>query len=277
MKRDKKAQLLQELEQLPTPQLRELLHTELKNGRPDGDRVRMLLQVLEAREAAQPAKIGAQEQEAWEQFIRDCEEDRKRMASAAPAPKRKWVARVAAVAAAVCLLLVAIPTVGGTDNVFNVIVQWSEKAISYFKNPDANAVYVFKTDNPALQLTYDAVAALGITEPVVPMWAPEGYELVEVKTTSTPTRTRVYSRLTNGEDKIIFTMELLGVEAPSNFAKDDIHTETIEHEGITYNVVSNDGSWMATWTTEKVMCSLAVDGQKDTLEKMIRSIYKGGN
>ena len=41
--------------------------------------------------------------------------------------------------------------------------------------------YVFETDHPGLQQIYDAVVEMGVTEPVVPMWVPEGYDLVEYK------------------------------------------------------------------------------------------------
>ena len=42
--------------------------------------------------------------------------------------------------------------------------------------------YEFRTEHPGLQEVYDAVAGLGVTEPVVPMWIPEGYTLFMCRT-----------------------------------------------------------------------------------------------
>lgn len=276
MRKDETTYLRQELEQIPTGQLREMLHTELGQKDLDSDRIRLILKVLEDREEDNPSQLSEQEKAAWEKFKQDCAEDRERLAAERAAPKRKWAVSLVAAAAVVCLLILAIPPASGTENIFDAIATLSEKAISYFTQSSPEAAYIFQTDSPALQQIYDEVTKLGITDPVVPMWCPEGYALEEIKVTSTPTRAKIYAWLSNGEKHITYTIELLGVEAQSSYARDGSDIEPLEVYGVMHKIASNDGAWTATWTTEKAICSLAVDDQVDTLKEMIWSIYEGG-
>ena len=59
--------LRQELEALSNLRLSEMLREELQRDRPDGDKVRLLLQVLEAREENTPP-IDDRALAAWERF-----------------------------------------------------------------------------------------------------------------------------------------------------------------------------------------------------------------
>ena len=72
--------LRQELEALSNLRLSEMLREELQRDRPDGDKVRLLLQVLEAREENTPP-IDDRALAAWERFQKDCAD------SSSPSPK----------------------------------------------------------------------------------------------------------------------------------------------------------------------------------------------
>ena len=58
----------EDLEQLPTQQLDEMLHAELRREPADGEAVRAILSVLKQREAARPAEIMPESRAAWDAY-----------------------------------------------------------------------------------------------------------------------------------------------------------------------------------------------------------------
>lgn len=270
-----KAKFAKEVTELPSAQLTDLLHRELEKNHPDGGRVRQLLRALEAKAPQESMVLTDQERKAWEKFKIDCESDKYHTRYER---KSKWIRWIAGAAAAVVLVVFAagIPKVYGEDNFFDFVAVWTGKAISYFAPNEVQEEYVFVTDSPALQLIYDTVSGFGVTEPVVPMWIPEGFELVEMKETNTPAKIKVYATLQNENCQIIYTMDIFGATGPDSFVADGESFEFFEYNGEIHNVVSNDGSWTATWETKNAIFSLSVEGERAVLNKMIASIYNGG-
>lgn len=274
MKKDNNGHLRLELEQMPTQKLSELLHKELEKESVDGDLVRLIMQMLEARESKDEPDLNDACTAAWEQFKANCAEDKKRMADQPQVRNMRRLVSVAAVAAVLAILIFAVPTVSGTENVVELLGRWTSSVFDFFRPDAVQPAYVFNTDNQGLQQFYDAVTDIGITQPVVPMWIPDGYELAEIKKTSTPTKVRLCAIYANSDKKIIFTIDLYGAEAPHKYETEETNTRSIEIKDITHYIESNDGACVAIWFRDSLECSLSADCQEDTLIEMLRSIYK---
>lgn len=268
MKKSNKAQLLKELEQIPSPQLTQMLHAELKKDRLDDELIRTILQVQEAREENHPP-IDEDTRAAWEQLQNDWAED-----AEVPARKKpKRVLKIAALAAVLCLVLLAIPDASGSNSFFDRVGTWKDSVLDFFKPTEVQQEYIFQTDHPGLQKVYDEVVALGVTQPVVPTWIPDGYELKKFNTTNTPTKIRIYAVFEEGERAITICLNIHGTDAPRKYEIDDPDATEVELAGIEHSIIGNDGALMAVWTKDNLECSLTVDCQEDAFYKILESIY----
>lgn len=274
MKKNERIYFRPELEQMSDQQLNALLHQALQKEPVDGEFVRLVLQVLEDREPDNEPEIDETCNTAWKNFKIHCEEDRTCMAAEKPAKNRSWVLKAATVAAILAMLVFVAPAVSGAGNVVEMFGHWTSSIFDFF-NPDAvQPAYVFKTEHQGLQQVYDAVTELGITQPVVPMWIPEEYELVEIKNINTPTKVKVYAILAKDESIIVITVELCGTNAPHKYETEDAQTTEVEIGEITHYIERNDGAYVAVWFRDNLECSLTADCQEDTLLEVLKSIYK---
>lgn len=262
--------LRQELEALSNLRLSKMLREELQRDRPDGDKVRLLLQVLEAREENTPP-IDDRALAAWERFQKDCADS----SSPAPKPQKKrnrWL-QLGAIAAVLCLVLLVIPTARGNDDFFFRVGTWKDTVLEFFHPSEVQQEYIFRTDHPGLQRVYDEVSALGVTQPVVPSWVPMECMLTELKITNTPSRIRVYAVLSDKENRVAITIDIFGSDTPRKYETDGPNTEHIELGGIIHSVTGNEGARIAFWTRDNIECSLTVDYEEDILDRILNSIY----
>lgn len=257
------------LEKHTTEQLDLRLQSELQKEKPSEDLVLAIMDILQERESNYPEEITDTVLESWACFKKQCAED--------AAPKKspvgwKTLTSIAAGLLVLVLLSATIPKVLGAENIFQLIAQWTETVFSFSQGKE-NEEYVYQTDNPGLQQVHDTVTELGVTEPVVPMWVPEGAELEELKITELPALKQVYARIANDGSVIVLSFDIYEISHNRDYAKDSTCVKTIEIEGITHYVVSNDGEWKALWVHDNIECSLSVDCQENVLHKILYSIY----
>ena len=262
--------LRQELEALSNLRLSEMLREELQRDRPDGDKVRLLLQVLEAREENTPP-IDDRALAAWERFQKDCADS----SSPAPKPQKKrnrWL-QLGAIAAVLCLVLLVIPTAKGNDDFFVRVGVWKDTVLEFLLPSEVQQEYIFRTDHPGLQRVYDDVSALGVTKPVVPSWLPLELQLSDYKITNGPTKITVYALFKDGTHKVILKLNIYGADLPRKYETDSPDTEHIELGGIIHSVTGNEGAQIAFWTRDNIECSLTVEHEEDILDRILNSIY----
>lgn len=263
------------LEQMPTEQLDELLNTELEKENPDGNAVRLILDILRRREKDYPVEITPGIRQAWKKYRHNVARIQKE--SAKPRRIGGWVARVATTAAIFLVILAAIvPQQAEAEDFWEKLARWTDDIFA-FVNPYAEEVpeekYVFQTDNPGLQQVYDAVVELGVTEPVVPMWIPEGYALVEFEVTSVPTKNYVYARFLNNNNEFVLNINIYHTDAAHAYYKDNTQVDSFEKNGMLYNILRNKEMWIVIGSKDNIECSFAIDCQEDTLYKILTSIY----
>ena len=268
MKFDHVAVLRENLEAMETPQLEELFHAELKKEQPDGPLVRMIGSIL--RERMPLPEIGPNIQKAWEEYRRKTQ----------PAPKKRrpmnsFLLKAASLILVVLTLAALVPQKAEASNFFERFIAWTEDVFSLLSPAETRKQedYVFRTDNPGLQEVYDKVTELGVTVPVVPMWLPEGYELVECVVDSTPMKSLLTARFFCGSLETVYQVNVYSSNVSSEYDKDNSEMQEYELNNVTYRIIRNKDLWVVVWAIENVECSIGIDCQEKDLNRILESIY----
>lgn len=256
------------LAQLPTPELDEMLHAEVEKELPDAQLVRRILQILWEREADFPVEMNEKIEKAWDRYQKKTD------------PRRKFLSSPAIKAAAVVLiaglLALTLPQSAVAERFFERLSAWTESFFDLFSTGEQSArslEYEYRTDHPSLQELYDAVAELGVTVPVVPMWLEEEYVLDECKTYLSPTSAKIVASFSDGEREAVFEINIYYDDLPREFHKSKLEAISYENEGITHYIFHNKDVWTVVWTQENVDCSIVVECQEDVLYRILDSIY----
>lgn len=271
--------LLTELEQMSTSQLEELINREMECEHPDAGKIRAMMDILNVRLEQSERDYSPAQMEAWEQYQKDCAMVERISAEQKRRKTRRYIQRasVAAVLVIACLGFITVPRASGANNFLDFLTKWTDNVFAIFGPSNADDVaqqeYVFQTDNPGLQEVYNEVAGMGVTDPVVPMKLPDEAELTEIKVTHTPTRTYIHARFFAEDVEIILEYSIYGTEPLYEYSWDMTDAEDYEYEGISHDIVSNDGKWVAVWTRENLVCAVAVDCREDVLYDILDSIY----
>lgn len=269
----------EELEAMTTQQLDELLHKELEKDAPDSEIVLPILHIIEEREAGDPNN-DVDVDAVWSEYQKGLKKDVLPLEKALQKNRkpRRWLGSVAAIAAIVCLLVIAVPTAMGTENIFEIIGRWSQTIFEFF-NPtsptEPSEEYVFKTDHPGLQQIYDAVVEQGVTQPVVPRWVPDEYVLDELKTMPVRGGKKVYAGLVNGQNYITIAIEVYNENRTNQYTKDDTGVGKYELAGITHYVMTNDDSIQAVWVVDNLECMVLANCEEEIVYKILKSVYRG--
>ena len=258
------------LEQLPTPKLDEMLQTELMKDVPDEEAVRVILRVLEDREKDEPKTFTPREEAAWKRY-----QERTALRKRKKLPDRRWLAMAASLVVVVFLVVTVIPQQAEAESFWEMLQRWSSTVLEIIsgEGQKAGMPYTFETDNPGLQQVYEAVVELGVTEPVVPMWLPDGFELSEQNVIETPMLKGVYVCFSDGKKEIVYKLDLYDGEPAHQYYKDDTHSESYEKNGTIFNITKNLDEWVVVWTKDNIECSIFIDCQEDALRRVLESIY----
>ena len=259
------------LKELSTSELDRMLQAELRKETIDDDLVRLVLSVLEDREQDYPVELNEEVVAAAEKFGNSI------VAPQIAPVRKKWplAMKAASVLLVVGLLLFVVPQAAHAESFFDLLARWTESVFEFF-NPteerDEQPEYVFETDHPGLQQIYDAAVEMGVTDPVVPMWVPEGYELEEVKTVNEPYEAAIYANLICNQKEIHVIVIVKSEGSYFNHAKDEQSVENFEAAGIEHYIVSNNDTINATWVNKNIECSISGDCQED-IYRILKSIY----
>lgn len=270
---DNELMLRRELETIPSEQLRVMLHAETEKDVPDDDLVLTILHILEDRDPDEITPASSREKAAWKLF-------RKRVR----ARKRKLpfntrsLANAAVFLLVISLLMVMIPGQAEADSWWDRIARWTDDFFGFFREEEEETFkleeYEFRTDNPGLQQVYDAVVELGVTEPVVPMWLPEGYKLDYLISDTVLDKKLLIASFEDSKKTIIYQATVLSTDKSGQYMKDGTPIITYEKYNTAYNIMKNNDIWVVVWTNENIECSMFIDCQEDVLYEIIASIYR---
>lgn len=268
---DNELMLRKELESVASDQLRSMLHAETAKAIPDDDLVLAILHILEDREPDDLGPPSPREEAAWQLFRKRVKARKKR-----PLLNLRCLANAAVLLLVVGLLMVAIPQQAVADNWWDRIARWTDDFFAFFREDETFRIedYKFQTDNPGLQQVYDAVVEMGITEPVVPMWLPDGYELSEIKVYPMRDEEQLVARFDNQQKAITYQATVLLTDKVKQYTKDSTTVWQQEISGTTFNIMMNNEIWVVAWTKDNIECSIFVDCQEDVLYEILDSIYR---
>lgn len=249
---------------MPTPALEEMLHRELKREPPDDASVRLILSVLEERERDTFDSITPEQEAAWQRYQR-CRQ---------PSRKGMWV-KAASIVLLAGLLLLPLTQTARAESIWDLLARWTDSVFQFLDpregQPPAQE-YVFQTQNPGLQQLYDAVTELGITDPVVPMWLPNGYELVECETAVTPISQGILATFSDGKSQLVYNLSNASGEK-YEYYKDDSNVIIFEKKGVEHHIMQNLDNKTAVWNIENIEIHLTGDCAEDIFYKILISIY----
>lgn len=264
----------QMLEQMTTEQLRDMLDKELHTEPVNGDSIRLLRSILQDRNKGVTVEMTPNLERAWEKYQRDT--DKIWEASRRSRRIRSWAMRAAAAAVLALLLVPIVPQEAGAESLWDALVRWTTEIVEFFGPNDNEGrieEYEFKTDNPGLQQIYDAVVELGVTDPVVPMWLPEGYKLAECWQDVTPSKTRIHSRFTNEEQELVFSIDIYNADVSRKYQWDENDMDFYELGGVAHQILQNLDSMSVVWSRDNVECCLSIDCQEEIIYSILKSIY----
>lgn len=259
------------LDGLPTPQLEQMLDEELQKETSDPAAVKLILSALEERDAANPKTGHSVSEEARQKYRAQME------ALFPPKPPRPWVPllRAASVVLIIGLLFAVVPQKAEAETFWEMLQRLSNTVIEYFSGEGTlvERAYAFDTNNEGLQQVYDAVVELGVTEPVVPMWLPEGCELIDFVEKTTPMLRCIYASFSNDNGEIIYKVDVYEGEPAHQYYRDDTFFEAYEQNGTIFNISKNIDRWTVVWTKDNIEGHLTLDCQEETLRRILKSIY----
>ena len=264
----------EELEKLTAPELEKLLLAELDSGSTNRDTVLQILSILENRDSKHQADCQIGTETALEKYLEGRDSVVFNRPSVHRRPK-KWIGAVAATVLIVLTLLMTVPQTVGAESIFNIIGRWTQSLFGFSQSSSSAPAdeYVFQSDDPALQKIFEAVAELGITQPVVPTWIPDQYVLTELIVNQQRVSTKVIAQMNSEGKYIVFTFELYGDSTSNKYPKDDISAEIYDTSGIKHYMILNEGKWTSVWNNENTECTITTNDSKEALYDMIDSIY----
>lgn len=259
------------LNRMPTEQLDKMLQAELEQENPDPISVRMLLGILEEQEKEHPVAMNARQKQALTIYQSRMEKKPKRLP--------RILLQASSLALVLLILISLVPQEARAETFWERLERWTIEVVEFFSPSDNKGRlvdYQFQTENPGLRQVYDAVVELGVTDPVVPMWLPEGYELVECKASTASRKNGVHALFSNGSNNFIFKVDIYTTDAAHKFYKVDTTENYYEAGGVHHDIVQNNGRYTVIWSQENRECSIAVDCQEDILYRILKSIYTNG-
>lgn len=262
-----------DLDHLPREELRRMLTEELQKPTSEIDDafIRLLMAKLTSM-GPDPAFIDdAAVGEACAKFrenTRKAQVPRKRW-------HQSWMLKVASTVLVLGFLFFALPGAAQANDVHEVLSWWSDSVFRFFapgKQPNTHT-YVYETDNPGLQQLFDVVTELGITDPVVPRWVPDGFELTEIKTHHALDFSAIHAHLKSKDHQLLLSFVINNDKTNFQHEKDNESVYIWELSGYDHYMISNKGEYIVTWMAYGIECTITTDCSEEDAYKIVKSIY----
>ena len=257
--------------EMPTSELDRQLQLELQKEEPEEEVVLGIIRVFQEREENCTVEVTKDIQDAWNRYHEKTVKPKK------TTRKCKWFIRAAAVAVFGFVIL-AIPQTVGAESLLDVFFRWTESVFEFFVPEDEatnpTMEQVFQTEHPGLQKVYDQLSEMGVTEPVVPMWLPEGFELIELKVIPLQKKEKVYVFFHTKDSYITLSYRMSADILPSKYEKKVSGVEAYEAFRKSHLIMDNGENILVTWVVDGVECSINTDIEKEEVYKLIDSIYR---
>lgn len=186
-----------------------------------------------------------------------------------------WLLKVAAVVLVLGVLFFSLPATAQARDIQGVLTWWSDSVFQFFvpgKTPNLHA-QAHEFEHPGLQQLHNVVTEWGITDPIVPSWIPDGFELVELEKSQMQENSSLYARFVYEEQVILFLITFCANETKFQHEKDTEPINSWNFSGTEHYVLSNINEHVVTWVTNDVTCVITTDCEEEDVYRMIKSIY----
>lgn len=258
-----------------TPQLDAMLQAELNKDPIDETAVRMIMSVLEEREADHPVDVSNDVAAAWEKYQAG-QDGTRRQSSTKHIIRWDWAVKAAAILLVFGIAVSAFSQEVSAEAFLGKIARWSESIFELFSPGEQNdneVEYVFKTDHPGLQQVYDLVSDLGVAVPVVPTYLPDELELTELKQDTIPRGVGVLAVFSGRNGNTVLKIDIHSDIVSSEYHKDQTNVTVFERAAVIHYLMQNNKTHTAAWVNQNVECLIITDCQESALLRILNSIY----
>ena len=180
--------------------------------------------------------------------------------------KRKW-RRVPFLAAALiaCMLLTLGVAQAAGENWIQSIITWTDETLNLSGATDNVS---FPISQPLTELA-NTLEKIGITEPVMPRYLPDGYEQVEFD--YYPDMPCIAVAFEKGDNNIVIDI-VTSKHGAVAFQKNAGDPEIYKANGLTFYIMKNVDVYTAAWLTDNYCCSIGNVSDRETLLEMVNSV-----
>lgn len=256
------------------------LEARMESEEIDVDEISLILDVLD--EVA-PMQMPVQSpEESLQEFWKKCgpildAESKKRTAK----PIGRRILNVA-VAACLCVVMLGIVAQASGIDLIGWFLEWHEETF-VFHGQGGGQMVLESVPEGEYASAEEAVAAYGITDPVVPKWIPARFGIQNVQAKELSNGVNITARyVSDNEQKVVLKIYLSRDDIILGDGQPDVHSEHSnftqkpdchEKNGVVFFLTNNNSQLRATWETGVCTCSINGDLSKDEIIQMIDSIF----
>ena len=186
-----------------------------------------------------------------------------------PAGKGRILPRLMVVAAMVGAL--ALSAQGSNWKIFSAVASWTGEQFSVLTPGERRGTVPEPKEYTSLQEVLDDY---NVTEPLAPVWFPEGTEVSEVLVKSGGGYLCISAVYTCGEERMILSLREVGRAPASKVEIDGTGVEVYIAGGVEHYIMRDVKQIKATWYRGFWECSISGGISKEDLLRMIDSVYR---
>lgn len=155
-------------------------------------------------------------------------------------------------------------------DIWEAVVTWTQETFHLSgrnqtdePNPDGDLKYASLNE---------VLVSVGINEPLLPTWVPDGYQLTDIIIDATPKQNTYIAIYENGSNALKITVHDYLGSTPTYIEQSEDFVETYEVSGVTYHLFSNNKRAQAVWVYDSYECYIFGELTIEELKLMIESI-----
>ncbi len=190
-------------------------------------------------------------------------------------PVRQTIAR-AAMAACLCIVLLGVVAQACGIDLVGQLLTWGEETFVLHGSNRSGQMVLADVPEGGFASTEDAVAACGITEPVVVKWIPKTYEIESIRIKKMAHADDITTRyVTDDNKKIVHKIFIYHGEGDNDTTGEHSDSAATPYvvNNTTFFLSSNNKQYRANWVVGNCVCSIAGDLTESEITQMIDSIF----
>ena len=181
------------------------------------------------------------------------------------------------IAAALVLLFGSVSAQAFGFDLFGALARWTAEIFHIGRDEVPHAAITLRPLAEGESANYDslqaAADAFGITEPIVPAWIPERFELMNVTASNREGKILIYGDYVSGEDFLQIGYNEIDINA-NTVEKDHPSVKSHSYGSIKHYLVSDLGRTKVVWQNGILESRIAGNVTEEEMIQIIDSVYK---